>query len=234
MDKKISKLISELDIDVSSEQTTVTSFSLSKIAVYSIQWVTKTWGITKQKLFDKITENDILLSAAASIGSKKKNKDNEIQIIKQRITKKNLEMINSISKYKNIPRDELVSETLTLLYMSLSKKYNEDIKQTYNVKSDIDKSIKAINSLEKRILVNKHLEKSYYQKILDIKTKLEKLAETVNDDIIHYNSNNDTSDTLSENIKLDTEDNKNVEKELEKWGWSMLTSRMQDYKREEL
>ena len=187
-----------------------------------MHWVTKTWGITKQGLFDKITENDIILSAAASIGNKKKTKDSKSQLVKQRVTKKNLDMINQVSKSKNISRDELISETLLLLYENLSKKYNEDIIQTNNVKSDIDRMIKTVNSLEKKVSVNKHLEKSYYKKTLDIKTKLEKLAKIVNDDIVHYKSNIETNNQESEKLELDTENSKKLSKALE--SWSIITS----------
>ena len=194
MSKNISKLISNLDHDISSEKMVVTSFTLSEEARYSMQWLRKAWGgkdedYTRQKLFEKISENNVILNAASVIKNKKIYKHRNLKTIKQRINKKNLMIITAVSKSKNISRNELVSNTLELLYKNLSKTYDEDIKKIQEKKIQIEKIIKDFDRFQSGILSNKHLENSYYAKTNDVKNKLKILLKAINEDIDHYNIN---------------------------------------------
>ena len=184
--------ISEIGKSIEDERVSITTFMLDQDGRMALDWLTQTFKISKQKLFEKVISeistkdalvNIILLEYMAVEKGKGIKKDIYSISLKQRVRKGDLDKLKEICRIKKIPRDILISNSLILMYNNLYgivEKEDQNLKHFENYFKKIDSNLnKAIRYIEK----HKHLERRYLDDIQKINLMTNKLIQSIKKDI---------------------------------------------------
>ncbi len=190
MNRKIK--IDEIGQLIEDERVIITTFMLDRDARMALDWLTQTFKISKQKLFEKVVSeistkdtlvNIILFEYMAVEKDKGIKKDIYSIPLKQRVRKGDLDKLKKVCKRREIPRDILISNSLTLMYSNLQgvvEKQDQSLKHFENYLKTIDSNLsKAIRYIKK----HKHLERRYLDDIQRINLMTNRLIQSIKKDI---------------------------------------------------
>ena len=186
--KDIHHILDNITDKISSEESTVTTFTLSSHSIRALDWLVKFHKISKQKLFEMIIDNNSFIDILHKINdSSHIIRKNDSAPVKQRIAKKYLNKTNVICKKYNISRDQLLDKALTILYEDHTSKIKKNISATKKALEKIDKLQIDIANCRKYIKNNKHLEKAYSNSIDLIMDNMLSLKKSIKYDINNFN-----------------------------------------------
>ena len=131
--EKINKAINNLEFKISEEGSSVTTFTYSDYTINYIDELVKYNQISKQKLYEMIISDEYFLKNIIKNWKPIKSRNNQKIQVKQRVSKKSLLILNSISQKVNSSRDYLMEQSIQILHENLNRK----IKDNLNVLTDV-------------------------------------------------------------------------------------------------
>ena len=179
-------IITEMD---QKAQSSVTTFKINSKAQSALNWLLHIYNYNKTKLFDMILKNEVFINIVVQNSNKYITKVNNPITIKQRVSPKSLNTVNSLSKKHSTSRDLILTNALILLYENMSKTLNEDINLIKKLKTKLEDLNKNISSIKKVALKNNHTKKTYLKEINNLKETSSKLTKILYQDIENYNKN---------------------------------------------
>jgi len=187
--EKINKAINNLEFKISEEGSSVTTFTYSDYTINYIDELVKYNQISKQKLYEMIISDEYFLKNIIKNWKPIKSRNNQKIQVKQRVSKKSLLILNSISQKVNSSRDYLMEQSIQILHENLNRK----IKDNLNVLTDVSDKANNLylfsNKTLKDVNKNDYLFKAYSKQLSKINDDIKNLKSSIDEDLKNYKLN---------------------------------------------
>lgn len=185
----MNKVINNLQIKISDEGSSVTTFTYSDYIINYIDELVKYNKISKQKLYETIISDERFLKEVIKKSKVSKSSNSQKIQVKQRISKKSLLILNRISQKLNLSRDYLIETSIQILHEDLNRKIKENLNSLTRVSDEVNNLYLSSNKMLKDVNENNYLMNAYSKQLGEINNDIDNLKSSIDEDLKNYKLN---------------------------------------------